>query len=54
MWQSFWPSRAAYDKVHENEAYKKLAEKYHAFGEATVKTEVYNHYVELEPALKKK
>lgn len=54
MWQSFWPSRAVYDKVHENEAYKKLAEKYRAFGEATVKAEVYNHYVELEPAPKKK
>ncbi len=47
LWDSLWPDRATYDKVHEHEAYRKLIERHQKAFEEIVKKEIYNQYEEV-------
>ncbi len=50
MYESTWPSREVYDKVHKEADYLKLLDKYRPFLQRVLKGEVYTTYVEVEPA----
>ena len=46
MWESSWPSGEVYRKIHENPAWKAVADK-HPDVTALLKDEIYNRYVEV-------
>jgi len=48
IYDSIWPDRAAYDKVHQDSAYIKLLEKHLAFLQQALKNEIYGKYIELK------
>ena len=48
MWESWWPSGAVYTKVHDNPAWKLVAEKHPVVNEL-LKDEIYNRYVAVTP-----
>ena len=54
LYDSIWPDRAAYDKVHQDSAYKTLLEKHLPFVQQVLKDEVYCKYVELGTGGRKK
>lgn len=54
LWESTWPDKATYAKVHASEPYKRAFERVHAAIEGSVKGQVYNRYVELPVARSKK
>jgi len=47
LYDSLWPDRATYDKVHQDSGYKALLEKHLPFLQQILKDEVYYKYVEL-------
>jgi hypothetical protein len=49
MYESTWPSREVYDRVHKEAEYVKLLQKYLPFLRRVLKGEVYTAYVEIEP-----
>ena len=51
-WDAVWPNRAAYDKVHQDESYKKLLEKHRPAFDALVKDHLYYRLVEVMPTTK--
>ncbi len=46
MWESSWPSGAVYTKVHDNPAWKLVADRHPDVSEL-LKDEIYNRYVEV-------
>jgi hypothetical protein len=52
IYDSIWPDRDTYDKVHQNSAYKTLIEKHLAFLQQVLKNEIYGKYIELKTAEK--
>ena len=53
-WDSVWPDRASYDKVHQDETYKKLHEKHRAYLEGILKDHLYSRFTEVLPGAKGK
>jgi hypothetical protein len=47
LYDSTWPDRSTYDKVHQNSAYKKLLDKHLPFLQQVLKNEIYSKYLEL-------
>jgi hypothetical protein len=54
LWESTWPDRAAYAKVHDAQSYQRAFVHVRSAIEASVKDEVYNRYVEIPLAPPKK
>lgn len=54
LWESTWPDRATYAKVHEAQSYKRAFERVQSAIERSVKDPVYNRYVEVPVAKAKK
>jgi hypothetical protein len=54
LYDSTWPDRATYDKVHQNSAYKKLLEKHLPFLKRVLKNETYSTCVELRAGVEKR
>ncbi len=50
LWESTWPDRATYAKVHEAQSYQRAFEHVRSAIQASVKDEVYNRYVEVPVA----
>jgi hypothetical protein len=53
VYDSTWPDRETYDKVHQNIAYQKLLEKHLMFFTQVLNNEIYGEYLELEFSEKK-
>lgn len=51
LWESSWPSREVYQKVHDDSAYKAAIGR-HPNLQELLKEQVYNRYVEVTPAKK--
>ncbi len=47
LWDSIWPDRATYDKVHEHEAWRKLYERHRQAFEEIFENQIYNRYEEV-------
>ena len=54
LWESTWPDRATYAKVHAAQSYQRAFERVRSAIEASVKDQVYNRYVEVPVARTKK
>jgi hypothetical protein len=47
LWEGNWPSQAAYDVIHENEAYVAAFEAHQSMFESLGEMQVYRRYVEI-------
>ncbi len=47
LWEGNWPSQAAYDVIHQNEAYTAAFEMHQALFDALAQAHVYHRYVEV-------
>lgn len=47
LYDSTWPDKATYDKVHQNSDYKTILEKHLPFFQKVLENEIYTKYVEL-------
>jgi hypothetical protein len=47
LYDSTWPDKSTYDKVHQDPAYKKLLEKHLPFLRQVLKDEAYSKYLEI-------
>ena len=50
MWESTWPDRATYDRIHRDGAYRRVAMKHARTLRSLVDREVYNRYAEVTGA----
>ncbi len=53
-WDSVWPDRDTYDKVHQDDAFRKLLGKHRSYLEEILKGGVYCRFNEVTPAVKSK
>ena len=47
IWESTWPDRATYDKVHSNAEFKKILDRVEPMMSKVLKDHVYNRYTEV-------
>jgi hypothetical protein len=53
-WNSEWPNRTSYDKIHQDETCKKLVEKHRAYLEKILKEPGYCRFTKVRPKFSKK